>query len=230
MREFSRNPLDGLGATSSDWLGSIVDASMPPIDTVATGDRAHPFEARYGIGRYRFTDDKGLKNGMVYFYDVTAFARRKEPVSRTIITPDGVVSIVIDHWVDVESGGVPSATEAEAVVPRWEPSVAVEDVFVVPNPYVAGRQPAGWDLAGNDADPTGTRIAFAGLPEGSSTIRIYTLAGDLVQTLEHDSRTGGGTAFWNLITRSGQDVASGVYLYAVTSGKETSRGRLVIIR
>ena len=101
---------------------------------------------------------------------------------------------------------------------------------MVPNPYIAGKQPVGWDLTPSDSDPTGTRIAFARLPQGKCTIRIFTLAGDLVQVLEQDTRAHGGTAFWNLVTRNGQDVVSGVYLFTVESEKGTKRGRFVVVR
>jgi hypothetical protein len=66
----------------------------------------------------------------------------------------------------------------------------------------------------SDRDPTGTKIAFANLPKGQCSVNIYTLAGDLVQTLQNDGRRS-GTAFWNLISRNGQDVVSGVYIYSV---------------
>jgi hypothetical protein len=39
-----------------------------------------------------------------------------------------------------------------------------------------------------------------------------------------------GQARWNLISRNGQDVASGIYLFTVNSSKGTQRGKFVIIR
>jgi hypothetical protein len=39
-----------------------------------------------------------------------------------------------------------------------------------------------------------------------------------------------GQASWNLISRNGQDVVSGIYLFSVTSSEGTSRGRFVIVR
>jgi hypothetical protein len=101
-------------------------------------------------------------------------------------------------------------------------------VTVVPNPY---RGRADWDLVPSERDPTGTRIAFRDLPQERSTIRIYTLSGDLVKEAENDGSGGEGTYFWDMITRNGQNVVSGIYLYSVeTEGGETCRGRFVIIR
>jgi hypothetical protein len=39
-----------------------------------------------------------------------------------------------------------------------------------------------------------------------------------------------GQATWNLISRNGQDVVSGVYLFTVESSEGTQRGKFVIIR
>jgi hypothetical protein len=132
-------------------------------------------------------------------------------------------------------------------------------VWVVPNPYkgyqrIADR-PSSWDLTPNATDPTGTRIDFLGLPPGRWTIKIYTVSGDLVQELRSSDAVneslrgpvttpGGvlpgfnrqqdtpydGQASWNLISRNGQDIVSGVYLFTVDSGEGIQRGRFVVIR
>jgi len=39
-----------------------------------------------------------------------------------------------------------------------------------------------------------------------------------------------GEARWNLISRNGQDIASGIYLFTVEGGGRTQRGRFVVIR
>jgi len=39
-----------------------------------------------------------------------------------------------------------------------------------------------------------------------------------------------GQARWNLISRNGQDVVSGIYMFTVDSDHGTQRGRFVIIR
>jgi len=40
----------------------------------------------------------------------------------------------------------------------------------------------------------------------------------------------GGTIWWNLVTRNGQDVTSGVYLFSVESDMGSYVGKFVIIR
>jgi hypothetical protein len=107
----------------------------------------------------------------------------------------------------------------------------------VPNPY---RGRAQWDLTPNASDPTGTHVDFFNMPTGSWTLRIFTISGDLVQTIRNDDvQTNGrpqqesgedGQAAWNLISRNGQDVASGIYLFSVESTTGTSQGKFVLIR
>jgi len=63
-----------------------------------------------------------------------------------------------------------------------------QGVWVVPNPYRGYARlrdrPSSWDLTPNASDPTGTHIDFLGLPPGPWTIRVYTVSGDLVQTIK----------------------------------------------
>jgi len=119
------------------------------------------------------------------------------------------------------------------------------------------NRPSAWDLTPNATDPTGTHIDFMGLPDGKWTIKIYTLSGDLVITLTSDDAvdastrgatvidrngvphpnvtrqqdtSGDGEARWNLISRNGQDVVSGIYLFTVQSRRGTERGKFIIIR
>jgi hypothetical protein len=177
----------------------------------------------YPVGRYAYRDTLVL-NGFTYFYSVTAFDS-------------------VGFGVNIVSlQGRPVAVEADAVVPQ----VAARGgrrVWVVPNPY---RGRAQWDLAPSPTDPTGTHVDFYGLPPGRWQIRIYTVAGDLVReirsedpvneslrpgnpNLQQDHPTD-GQARWNLITRNGQDVASGIYLFTVESAEGTQVGKFVIIR
>ena len=95
-----------------------------------------------------------------------------------------------------------------------------------------------------------------GLPNGQWTIKIFTVSGDLVAELKSEDavneslrppvkddnnveRPGfnrqqdnpnDGQARWNLISRNGQDVVSGIYVFVVESGEGTQRGRFVVIR
>ena len=77
------------------------------------------------------------------------------------------------------------------------------------------------------------RVVFANLPRAQSRISIYTLAGDLVETIWHDGRDGRGETNWNLVSRNGQQVVSGLYLCVVEAEDDSFEpltGRFVLIR
>jgi hypothetical protein len=86
----------------------------------------------------------------------------------------------------------------------------LDNIYVVPNPYVGTNEiePAN-KLAGQNRGER--RIYFENLPM-KCTIRIFTLSGELVTTLQHDSGFDNGREFWNLLNRDGFSVAYGVYL------------------
>jgi hypothetical protein len=223
VADLSRDPKDGLGEDSSQYLERFTDSSVDSLYPVPTGAvGADSVKWYYPVGRYTYEDTNGLKNGMLYFYDVTAYSTH---IDRQTGLP-------------FEREGRPTATESQAVIPVWEATQGVDNVYVVPNPYTRGGQPEGWDLTPNDQDPTGTKVAFVNFFNDTATTEIYTLAGDLVQRLEQDpsvlSALGrdpdSGTVFWNLVSRNGQDVVSGVYLYTVICGGRKQLGRFVIIR
>jgi hypothetical protein len=113
---------------------------------------------------------------------------------------------------------------------------------VVPNPYVesASFEPARFNVTGRGE----RRVEFRGLP-GNCTIRIYTVRGDLVQTLHHSGASAPPTFFggtptsdtiegfeaWNLRTKDNLEVAPGLYIFHVEApGLGTHVGKLAIIK
>jgi hypothetical protein len=141
---------------------------------------------------------------------------------------------------DVVLSSNPSAQNVQVIYPRGNSQDDQEDVCVVPNPY---RATAEWDLVPREEDPSGTKVTFMNLPRTRGTIRIYSLAGDLVRELPFDGSApadlqfgkdavyqGTGSVPWNLISRNGQKIVSGIYLFSVDTelGKEV--GKFVIIR
>jgi hypothetical protein len=206
--------------------------------------------AAYPVGYYSYPDNE-VKNGFTYFYSVTAF----DSVCTKFRT-DGKCGTGPDSTLMTE--GRKSAVEAEGVAPQAA-TMTGNQVWVVPNPYkgysTLTDRPSTWDLTPNATDPTGTHIDFMGLPPGPWTIKIFTVSGDLVQELRssdpvneslrgpvtqgnatypgynrQQDTTNDGQASWNLISRNGQDIVSGVYLFTVDSDQGIQRGRFVVIR
>lgn len=104
---------------------------------------------------------------------------------------------------------------------------AESEPYVVPNPYVgsASFEPERFAISGRGE----RRMEFRNLPQ-SCTIRIYTVRGELVQTLYHEGSTQGFVA-WNLRTKDNLDVAPGLYIFHVDAGKLGEKiGKFAIIK
>lgn len=177
----------------------------------------------FAVGRYSFVDENVL-NGFPYFYSIV-------PVS---IVPG------LTAEQDVVLTSNPSAQNSQAVYPRGDAQDDQKHVFVVPNPF---KNRAEWDLVPREEDPSGTKVSFMNLPRTKGTIRIYSLSGDLVRDLPFDGRppadmaygkdpvsAATGSVSWNLISRNGQRIVSGVYLFSVDTELGREIGKFVIIR
>ena len=193
-----------LGASA---LAAAVDPSVP-YDSIAYERRHFP------VGHYRFVDERVL-DGFDYHYVVTAVAQRTTDAQGTPLTE------FFESPFRASFGGIVRA--------RFEAGAPARDgrVWVVPNPF---RARAEWEREPVPGDVFTRHVDFFGLPRAHSRIRIYTLAGDLVQELDHDGTTGNGQAPWNLISRNGQDIESGVYLFTVDSPVGHQTGKFVIMR
>ena len=113
-------------------------------------------------------------------------------------------------------------------VDRGKAKQELDRIAVVPNPYVAA---APWEPPRFFASGRGPRkIDFIHLPQ-RATIRIYTLSGDLVKVIHHESSMNDGSESWNLQTKDGMDLAPGVYIYHVDAGEIGEKvGKFAIIK
>jgi hypothetical protein len=111
----------------------------------------------------------------------------------------------------------------------YDPSIAdanIDKVIVVPNPYVvtsAFEQPSfRQDLRGDRV------VQFRNLPR-ECTIRIYTITGELVQTLRKNDVTN--YLNWDLLSSESARIGYGIYIYHVeTPTGATKIGRLGVIK
>ncbi|HKR56873.1 MAG TPA: hypothetical protein VJS20_11270, partial [Gemmatimonadales bacterium] len=72
-------------------------------------------------------------------------------------------------------------------------------------------------------------IEFVHLPP-EAIIRIYSVSGRLVALLTHNDPAGGGQEDWNVKSRDGKVVASGVYFYVVeTADRRSKVGRFTVV-
>jgi len=105
----------------------------------------------------------------------------------------------------------------------------MDNIYVVPNPYL-GQSKFDGRRDNDEKGDKSKRIWFVNLPE-HCTIKIFTLAGDLVDVIEHNGEyvedvinpskathtgiTSSGMHSWDMLSKNNQIIASGVYLYSV---------------
>ena len=158
--------------------------------------------------------DRGLTNGEFFYYAVTAYDSGYAPTGLEPLESSPAINLT-------------------RVAPSVGPEAAgqIDEVLVVPNPYRinANYYNSLWESGTNDTDK---RIDFTNLPT-KCTIRIYTIAGDLVAILDHDYPASSpipNRHSWNLVSRNIQAIASGIYLFAVEAEHGSYVGKFVIIQ
>lgn len=171
---------------------------------------------------YRFEAD-GLLSGWQYLFTVTAFDEGD---------PDaGLASFESSR-----------TSNAQRVFPGTPPTAENRKVGVYPNPY---RVRAAWDGSTNRT----RRLNFYNLP-ARAEIRIYTLAGEIVAELDHNSATyqgdirwyddfggddrqlSGGEHSWDVLSGNGLDIATGLYFFTVKDldSGDVQEGKFAIIK
>lgn len=165
---------------------------------------------------YHFQDE-AVYNGFRYFYNLSAYR----------ISPAGKLeqSILLTDIssIDVRPNAVEAMPRTDAIVNKGD----IDKIRVVPNPYVVSAQ---WDEARLGNSPFGEpirNIAFTNLPT-PCMIKIFTVDGDLVQTIKHTNSTG--REEWNLLTFERRPIVSGIYFYHVESKSGEKIGRFALIR
>ncbi len=144
-----------------------------------------------------------------------------------------------------ESGRDESAN-MKVLFPGPKSDQSMDNIYVVPNPYKSLSDFDGKRENDTKGDKS-RRIWFVNLPE-DCTIRIYTLAGDLVDEIEHNGSysddvispskaaqfgmTSSGIHSWDLLSKYNQIVVSGLYLFSVENNDngDIKVGKFVIIR
>ncbi|MBW8034912.1 MAG: hypothetical protein FVQ79_04550 [Planctomycetes bacterium] len=148
--------------------------------------------------------------GVAYYYGVTSYDTGHD-------TP-WPVDVSVTSLPSLESGLVNASSEP--VYAMAATSDNLDDVRVYPNPF---KQHSQLLSPGEDY-----RIEFVNIP-AICTIRIYTLAADLVVTIEHDDGSGdvswGSKVFGDYqVNQYLQFVAPGIYLYHIESHVEGHKG------
>jgi hypothetical protein len=107
----------------------------------------------------------------------------------------------------------------------------LDSIRVVPNPFVVFSTYQSEDEGGIAE----SRVLFTHLPP-RGTIRVYSVSGQFLQQITYDEAdlNGAGDLFYNLRTREGTDLASGLYIWVLTTNvggtTQRARGKFVVIR
>jgi len=242
IRRYSRQRGDFLG-----WYMSVVDTTDPTLPFKCGGELAHDSIATFvdpdSNGHYekfcpqllnnrcvkdsvfRLVAPAGPHDGIPTFYAITIEAKNvgsagtyedlyvpgPDPDTRNNFelcsVPNDPSTCPRLNLNDKDANLTPVAGGAR-IEPTGGPTPDLETILVVPNPYRAAEV---WDQPGVH------EVHFINLPE-KATIKIYTIAGDLVAQLEHND-TVRDFEPWNLKNGKGNDVASGIYIYRVESPK-----------
>lgn len=118
-------------------------------------------------------------------------------------------------------------TTGEFVNTAAAQTLAALEPYVVPNPYVglASFESERFAISGRGE----RRMEFRNLPQ-NATVRIFTVRGELVQTLQHDGSDFGFVA-WDMRSKDNLEVAPGLYVYHVEAGTlGTHIGKFAIIK
>ncbi len=104
----------------------------------------------------------------------------------------------------------------------------LEKIKVVPNPYIALAR---WETRNTYDSGRGAReIHFTHLPS-ECTIRIFTVNGELIKTIEHNNSFDDGTASWDMLTKDNLGISYGVYLFHVDApGIGEHVGKFAVIK
>ncbi|MBA4310265.1 MAG: hypothetical protein C0425_08010, partial [Chlorobiaceae bacterium] len=109
-------------------------------------------------------------------------------------------------------------TLAQGQISEAQEREIFENVNVFPNPLFAFNPATSFDATANPDDPF---VTFTNLPT-EVTVKIYTLGGQLIRTLNESDKIGGvNSPFlrWDIENEAGLRAASGMYLAIVSSPK-----------
>ena len=140
---------------------------------------------------------------------------------------DGIAHPEVDGIGILES---PLLSNQKIVVPGSAPIAQsqLDDVYVVPNPYIGSSRVERYGVTNQTLNTSPSRdLKFVNIPQGAK-IQIYTLAGDLVQTLEHHDQNN--FVRWNMRTDLGQEVVAGIYLFHVAANGVEKIGKFLVVK
>ena len=215
------------------WFNIGTDTGLDPIrlpePKVINGDTM----------TYMYVDTV-VTDGLEYTYSVVSYDMGVEPPYKTtyIDIGNGTFEAVVDtnysnpdKWADPD--GYASIENSRGttildrnfvqVYPGVMPANDVSNIGVVPNPYKV--------QSGFKENEHLRQIRFTNLPE-KCTIKIFTLTGEHVSTIQHENAES-GNVWWDMRTVNNQEVAPGLYLFHVEqlgNSNDSFVGKFAVVR
>lgn len=205
----------GIANMTQMLLDSVTLCATPQMDTTITGEILDVFQ--YDLSTFTFDTLIGLK-----------FTAEVAAICDTAIAPiiGDARYIATSKPLTSEDSYLIRTSASQAEVSDKD---QLKQVKVVPNPYVV--------TSVFETNIERKEVQFHYLPQ-QCTIRIFTVAGELVRVIEHREGSlgwrGPAVEAWDLRSYNNQEVAFGVYIFHVETdgGGETfsETGKFAIIR
>ena len=234
-----------------DSLGGCHEETGKVLDGLETTSKT-----QYEVGRYQYVD-REVKNGFVYFYSVSAgdsssngtvtttddeLAARRSAVEAEGVVPQVGTRSRREVWV------VPNPYRGYANITRrpsaWDLTPNATDPTGTHVDFL-GMPGGAWTLSIYTVSGDLVQV-LRSTDEVNQSLRGPTVVRNpnynpndptnnspdmtVPGYNQQQDTANDGQARWNLISRNGQDVVSGVYVFVVQSDLGTQRGKFVIIR
>jgi hypothetical protein len=201
--DFFINEVPGLRNKRWDWQESINLLKPNGLQTETT------YEVKFSPPVDTFMSSSGMDSSVV----------------RDPIYPGDGDKFLLFSTKPFDAGDKYSFTTKAAQFDNAKAKNVLDDIIVVPDPYIAFSHS---EIAFRTGQRDDRRIEFRNLPQ-KCTIRIYTMVGELVDTIEKNDVNS--YAVWNLLSAEAQEIAYGVYIYHVDApGVGTKIGRFAVIK
>lgn len=161
-------------------------------------------------------------------WEVGLLAPTDTTISDTVPEPGSVIKVYVSKPFESIDKYVVNTIPAK--IDRIKAKEQMNRIAVVPNPYVAASS---FEVPPPEVFTVGRgerRVDFIHLPK-DAIIRIYTITGEHIKTIEHHGTIYDGTESWDLLNKEGLDIAPGIYIYHVEApGIGQKIGRIAIIK
>ncbi|TAK61476.1 MAG: hypothetical protein EPO24_05755 [Bacteroidetes bacterium] len=184
----------------------------------------------YDVGLDTVFVDSSAKRGYSYWYSVTSFS-----IPTLMIRERADSSGNVQHDSIIFPGKESSLLEnMTKYYVNYGGSQQLGEVLVVPNPYrgdISYTNGVGFEGMEYTWTDYKRMVRFIRLPS-KATIRIYTIAGEIIHTIYHDEQSGGitGQEDFYLFSESGRPLAPGIFVFTVESEYGTQTGKFVVYK